>query len=331
MKKNFIFMLKVSLLCLVLIVLLAMSISAETKIPEISISAGSVTGGWFSTCALLAEWANQRVEGSPFSAVPGPGGMGNPIRVGNGEQDVGVSYGDFLRLAREGKDPYEQKYPNLRAMFSLYANYHTFIVDEKFKEETFEDILEQEPTFKLGMGPPGDSGVVLFERILNLKGLSIDTLRSRGWSIQQIDTTGRTDLWKDRHIDGWHGMIPCPNGSVIEAMASRKGRLIGLTESVMDSLVQEFGYTKGEIPPGSYPNQDYSVPVVLMPIVIFTTVDASEEAIYLLTKTVAESEKKFKDSDNTYKFWKPEDMIQGLGIPMHEGALRYYREVGWVK
>jgi TRAP-type uncharacterized transport system substrate-binding protein len=29
--------------------------------------------------------------------------------------------------------------------------------------------------------------------------------------------------------------------------------------------------------------------------------------------------------------WKPEDMTEGAGIQFHEGAIRYYRERGWLR
>jgi TRAP-type uncharacterized transport system substrate-binding protein len=66
-------------------------------------------------------------------------------------------------------------------------------------------------------------------------------------------------------------------------------------------------------------------------MVLFTTMDADENAIYLFAKTIAESQDRFHKAYGTFKDWKPEDMIQNLGIPIHEGALKYYKERGWIE
>jgi len=66
-------------------------------------------------------------------------------------------------------------------------------------------------------------------------------------------------------------------------------------------------------------------------MVLFTNDSASEEAIYIFTKTVAENEERFKKSYGAFKNWRPENMVENLNVTIHEGAIRYYKERGWMQ
>jgi hypothetical protein len=65
-------------------------------------------------------------------------------------------------------------------------------------------------------------------------------------------------------------------------------------------------------------------------MVLFTHRDVSEEAVYVFTRTIAENESRFRESYGTFKEWKAEDMVNDLGIDIHPGALKYYKERGWL-
>jgi TRAP transporter TAXI family solute receptor len=325
----------VTLFMVGLIALLTFSVvnvwSAEkVKIPKMTISTGSVGAGWYTTCSSIADWTNEKLKGHPLTAVPGAGSVGNPARVTQGEADIGVSYGPLLKLAIKGKAPYEEKFPNLRAMFSLTANSHHFIVARQIEAKTLKDIVDKKIGLKMGSSFPGTSDNLVLENIFQVLGTSYKQMGKWGASVQLIGTAGRVGLWKDRHINGFHSLIEFPAAAITEAMASRPGRLLGLTEPIRDMLVKERGFVKVTIPPGTYPNQDYPVPTVQMKMVLFTTHDAPEEAIYLITKTVAESQERFRKAYGAFKYWKPEDMIKGLGIEVHKGSVKYYKERGWM-
>lgn len=312
----------------------SLCLAGQEKIPEISISTGSPTGGWYRVGALIAEWINQRVEGSPVTASPGGGGIGNPLLLAKGEADIGVSYGTFLKALEQGTKPYENepKATNLRGMFSLTSNAHVFLVDKNIEATFVKDIIDKKIGLNFAVANPGDSGNFALDIILNGLGASLEDFKKWGGSVQEgLATSERVNLWKDRQINGTYFMIPIGNADVTNGMASRSGKLLGLTEPIQEIMVEKWGYVKYEMPPGTYPGQDYPVAAVRMPYCYFTTEDAPEDVIYLITKTVAESEQDLRDSEGQFKNWKAEDMINGLGVQIHKGALKYYKERGWIK
>jgi hypothetical protein len=307
-----------------------MSSDKMLEIPKMTISTGSVGGGWYATCSSIADWVNERVKGYPITAIPGSGGMGNPIRVARGDADIGVTFGPFLIMAREGKTPYWEKYPNLRSICSLSSNVHHFLVAKHIDATNLYEVVERKIGLRMASGFPGEANYIILELIFSKLGMTEKDFEKWGGSLVRIGTTGRVDLWKDRHINAFHSISELNAPEVTEAMATREGRLLGLTEPVRNMLVEEFGFIKIEIPPGTYPKQDYAVPSVKLAMVLFANINANKDAIYIITKTIAESEERFRKSYGVFKDWKSKNMIQYLGVEIHEGALKYYRERGWM-
>lgn len=307
------------------------SFGQKIEIPKMTISTGSVGGIWYSICSSIADWVNARVVGYPLTAIPGSGGMGNPIRIARGDADIGVTFSPFLVLAIEGKKPYWEKYPNLRAICSLTSNSHHFLVAKNIDAQNLNDIVEKKIGLKMSSGFPGDANYIILELIFNELGSTEEDIKRWGGSIQRIGTSGRIDLWKDRHINALHSLTQFPDAGITEAIATRDGKLLGLSEPIRDILVEKFKFTKTEIPPGTYPGQKCPVPTVELAMVLFTNDSIPEEAIYIFTKTVAENEDRFKKSYGAFKDWKPENMIENLNIPIHKGAVRYYEERGWIQ
>jgi TRAP transporter TAXI family solute receptor len=321
-----------ALLMLALFFLLSQfSFSQKIEIPKMTISTGSVGGIWYSICSSIADWVNARVVGYPLTAIPGSGGMGNPIRIARGDADIGVTFSPFLVMANGGKKPYWERYSNLRAICSLTSNSHHFLVAKNIDAQNLNDIVEKKIGLKMSSGFPGDANYIILELIFNELGSTEEDIKRWGGSIQRIGTSGRIDLWKDRHINALHSLTQFPDAGITEAIATRDGKLLGLSEPIRDILVEKFKFTKTEIPSGTYPGQKYPVPTVELAMVLFTNDSIPEEAIYIFTKTVAENEDRFKKSYGAFKGWKPENMIENLNIPIHKGADRYYRERGWIQ
>ena len=82
------------------------------------------------------------------------------------------------------------------------------------------------------------------------------------------------------------------------------------------------------IPAGTYDNQDEDV--VTISIVITLMVDESaEDTVYEMTKVLWENVDTLKTTHNALKSLSVENAVKDLaGLPLHDGAKKYYEEVG---
>jgi TRAP-type uncharacterized transport system substrate-binding protein len=57
----------------------------------------------------------------------------------------------------------------------------------------------------------------------------------------------------------------------------------------------------------------------------------SNEAAYAVTKAVAENFEKVAASERSLSVLKLNQLALDVGIPLHPGSAKYFREQGWIK
>lgn len=316
-----------------LVALTAGTSAAQMKHDQVQFISGSPTGSWFPVASMAAELTNKAYEGQPVSVIPGAGGVGNPLRVGTGQSDLGISYGPFLKLAQEGNnDLYKEAFPKLRAICGMTANKLHIVADLGSDAGDLGALAQAKPGIRVGTGPTGSTELFSLTEVLKLYDVSFDDVKEWGGRVDLLNTAGRTDAWSNRQLDLVNFFINNPASSVIELMAARDGsKLLSIDDAKRDALVEKWGMIKFEIPPGQYPHQDAAVQTVGMPYVYFTTTDLDADFVYNMTKAIAENQPQLAKTHAAFEAWNPENMHKGLGIELHEGAKRYYRERGWIE
>jgi TRAP transporter TAXI family solute receptor len=75
------------------------------------------------------------------------------------------------------------------------------------------------------------------------------------------------------------------------------------------------------------PTQTYGVLATVV-----TTAKTPDDTVYALVKAVFENFDEFKKLHPAFANLDPAKMVKdGLSAPLHPGALKYYKEKGWVK
>ena len=87
-------------------------------------------------------------------------------------------------------------------------------------------------------------------------------------------------------------------------------------------------YTKGDLPANTYADQPKDVMSYRLGNVLLIKSDVPEEIVYQSTKAVMENLDFMGKVHPAWKKVSKEGIINGFTIPLHPGALRYYREAG---
>ena len=88
-------------------------------------------------------------------------------------------------------------------------------------------------------------------------------------------------------------------------------------------------FVKTVIPKDAYPTLKKDVTTFGIAATFVTSAEVSEELVYLVTKAVFENFEEFKKQAEPFKFLEKKNMIKdGLSIPLHLGAIKYYKESG---
>jgi len=322
------------LLTLILISIISFSVFASEKptIRNIQFSTGSSEGTWIQIGAGICEKANDYVQGFPFTAVPGPGSIGNPALVHIGGADVGISYGPFLLMAKNAELPFEEEITNLRAIGTLTPTIAQFVCSADISGESVEEVIKNKSKIRLGVAPPGQGDNIVFRKIYREMGYSkLEDISKDGSKVHYDAASGLVPAYKDRFIDLHCSLYNLPASSVEECFVSRKSKLLNIGENLGKKMVENHSFLDYVIPAGTYKGQNEDIHTIGLPMTIFVNKDIPDEAAYFLAKAMYENKEYLVNVHPSFKSFEPEKITMGVGVDLHPGAIKYYKEVGLLK
>lgn len=300
------------------------------RIPRANLITGGTGSDWYRIGSAIAERTNAHFPGQPVTAVPGAGGVSNPARVGRMPGDFGISFLSFLRAAAQGAAPYREPFPDLRHVATLLQNKLHLIATPGLNVATLDDVVARQIPVRIGTGPPGSAEEFLLRESLAALGATYDDIRAWGGRIDLLGSGERADLFRDGHIDLIVFHAADPSSMVTELMVSHPGVFLRVGDAVRETLAARWDVQALSFAADRYPNLTSDVPTVGLDFGIFTTADVSDDLVYRMVRVIDESQPYLGTVHVGFREWTSSRMVRNGGVPTHAGALRYYREKGWV-
>jgi len=297
------------------------------------ILATASTGGTYYpvgvALATLTKVKLQPDQGIGMSAINSAGSGENVRLLREDEAQFGILQGLFGYYARSGTGPLEQAGPqeNLRSVTMLWQNVEHFILgNDHVQNGTLADFAELEgESMALGRQNSGTIG----SNAALLDGFGIDIYED--YDLVYAGYGPSAEALQNGQVAGISTPAGVPVGAVNQLFASA-GDSVTLVELTDEEMATADGgrelWTRYTIPGGTYPGLDEDVETIAQPNFLATNADVSEEDVYQITKTVYENLPFLQAIHPATNAMAIEQAIAGLPLPLHPGALRYYREVG---
>jgi TRAP transporter TAXI family solute receptor len=120
-----------------------------------------------------------------------------------------------------------------------------------------------------------------------------------------------------------------PASAIMDLASARDMTLVPVDDKTMAALKNENpGYNKLTIKAGTYPKQTQDVPVIGYSTHVVVACDLPEETVYRMTKAMAENVDTMAAVVKPIAGLTPKDMAIDIGVPLHKGAQKYYKEKG---
>ncbi len=242
------------------------------------------------------------------------------IREGGAEMAIAMS--DAVAQAYSGTGAYEGKSPakELRALTGLYPNYVQLVTTTKTGITKFTDLKGK----RVGVGAP-NSGVELNARMMyeahnmSYEDSKVDYL-NYGEAIGQL---------KNNLVDAVFVTSGIPNATIMELGTSAQIVLIPIEGEGLANLVKKYPFfVQATIPADTY-NTKNDVTTATVRNIMIVNESLPVEVAYDLTKGIFENIADIQASHATAKkHITLENSHLGVDLPMHEGALQYYKEIG---
>lgn len=259
-------------------------------------------------------------------AIESDGAVANMEKVRNRQVSFGLTQSDLAYGAFRGEGPFSTigPDPDLRTIVALHREAFTIIARAESAIRNFEDLRGR----RVGIGKSG-AGYTYTRDVV---------LKFYGWKISEFDRAlelgpmeqNRT-LCENR-VDVIILQSAHPDGLTQEAMSECAARLVRIAGPSIDRLLATHPYYAAIIIPGGlYAGQKDDVPTVGTQTFLVASAHLSDEFAYMVAKALMEDFEDFRRLHPALKTLQKADMIPSEAVmPIHPGALRYYREAGLI-
>lgn len=292
---------------------------------DIVIGTGGTTGVYFQLGRAICRLVNQHAGDVSCQARSTAGSQFNLSNVNAGALELGVAQSDLQFHAVNGTGSFQFQdvsYAHLRALFSVHGEPFTVVARRDAHIRALDDLRGR----RVNIGNPGSGQRATMEVVMTAK----------GWARRDFQLA--EELPADQQsLALCHGRVHAmvytvghPNASVEKAVELCDAVIVEVSGPVIDGLVEDnpyYAYTT--IPGGTYPGNPDDVKTFGVMATVVSSADVPADTVYAVIKAVFDNFDQFRKMHPAFANLEPERMIrEGLSAPMHEGALRYYRERG---
>ncbi len=288
---------------------------------QVTFMTGPQGGSWIPLSGALKNMWEQAVPGLQIQLTPGAG-IANVRGVDEGKAQIGFGNSSSTVDGLAGRAPFPKKVTHVCQIANLYPQYFQVVALADAKIHSFADLKGK----TLVTQPKGNTAELLTSTVLQLNGMSYQSLAKANF---QASYTDAVSLMKDGHADVMTLGTTAPASAVMDLASARDVSLVPVDPKTMAELRKmNAGYHELTIKAGTYPKQDKDVHVIGYSTHLIAACDLPEDTVYKMTKAIAGHVDAMSSVVKPITGLTPKDMAVDIGIPMHKGALKFYKEVG---
>jgi len=292
----------------------------------VTIGTGGVTGVYYPTGGAICRLVNKtrKVHGIRCTVESTGGSVYNLNTIAAGELDMGVAQSDWQYHAYNGTSKFKSQGPNkdLRAVFSVHPEPFTVVARKDSGIKNFQDLKGK----RVNIGNPGSGQRGTMEVVMGALGWTKADFKLAS----ELKSAEQSSALCDNKIDAIVFTVGHPSGSIKEATTSCDSVLVNVTGSAINKLVKDNDYYRtATVPGGMYRGNPEDTKTFGVGATFVSSAKVPENVIYNVVKAVFENFDEFKKLHPAFKVLVKEEMIKdGLSAPLHDGAVKYYKEAG---
>ncbi len=316
-------------LCLLLAGLCCLDRASSAAASEriVTLGTAGVTGVYYPAGGAICRLVNRgRKEHGIRCMVESTGGSINNLEsIRDSELDMGIVQSDWLYHAYNGSEVFKTDGPDkhLRVLFALHSEPFTVIARKDSGINKFDNLKGK----RVNIGNPGSGMRATMEELMHIKGWDENAFGS----VADFKPTDQAQALCGNRIDAMIYAVGHPNGAVQQATTLCPTKMIDLKGSDIEALLAKHPfYMPATIPGGMYAGNPADVHTFGVQALLVASDELDPEIVYQFVKAVFDNLENFKTLHPVFATLKAEEMVSNAnGIaPMHEGAVRYFKEKG---
>ena len=253
----------------------------------------------------------------------------NNTAVENGELEAGMAAADVTRSMYLGEGKFEgKKHPKLRIVANLYPEDLHLVLPKGQKISNLGDLADK----RVGIAQAGSGTQVAVLQMLEAWNVTRDNMDEA-----ELNNSQSAERLADGQLDAYFYAAGWPVAAMVQLASTKGMELHSFSEEDLKKINEIIpAYIPSNIPSGVYEGVDYEVKTPAVSALLVVSSDLSEELVYGITKALWNDNTR-KLLDNGHAKGKQItaetalDGVKSLGVPLHPGAEKYYKEAGLLK
>ena len=305
------------------------ALETNDKISHLLVGTGSVQGAYFPIGGVICRLVNRHkhLHKIRCSLESTSGSIANLRDLEQQKFDLVFAQSDWQYHAYNGSSTFEKDGPNknLRAVFALEADPLALLVPQDSEVNSFDGLADKRVSFGYTRS--------LQHRIIN------DFLAVKKWTSKNFkEIRPMSDERQVRQIcDGQLDAILLLSSSLSDRLRNLsddcKLRMLPIEgDEVKQVIAQKPYYRTAKVLRGMFIESEQEILSFGLGATAVADENTSPKAIYHIVKEVAENFNDFKSLHPTLAALDKRELSNaGIAIPLHPGAVRYYREARLLK
>jgi TRAP transporter TAXI family solute receptor len=289
----------------------------------INILTGGTSGVYYPLGVAIGKIYGDKIANVKTQVQATKASVENLILLQQGRGELAFTLGDSLKAAWEGDEEagFKSRLDRLRTIGAIYPNYIQIVATSDSGIKTLSDLKGK----SLSVGAP-KSGTELNSRaILSAAGM---TYKNMG-KVEYLPFAESVDLMKNRQLNATLQSAGLGVASLKDLSTSTEITVVSVPKAIVDKIGPPF--VPAMIPANTYTGQDKDVPTAAVVNYLVTSSAVSDDLAYQMTRLIFESLPELVTAHAAGKEIKLETAAAGSPVPLHPGAIRYYREKGVMK
>ena len=298
--------------------------AAGAKAAEfINVLTGGTSGVYYPLGVALSEIYGQGIEGARTQVQATKASVENLNLLQAGRGEIGFSLGDSVQEAWKGNKEagFPGKLDKLRGVAAIYPNYIQIVASRDSGVKTLADLKGK----SLSVGAPASGTELNARAIFAAAGMSYEDLGKT----EYLPFAESVELIKNRQLDATLQSAGLGVASIRDLATSMPINVVAVPAAEVAKIGAP--YISVTIPSGTYEGQTEPVETAAVGNFLITHEGVSEETVYQMTKLLFENLPKLTAAHAAAKAIDPKKALEGMPVPLHPGAERYYKEAGLLK
>ncbi|MEI6875275.1 MAG: TAXI family TRAP transporter solute-binding subunit [Spirochaetota bacterium] len=285
----------------------------------VTLATGGTAGTYFPLGGALAEIWNKNIPNLNTNATVTGASLANVAMLAKAEVDVIFVQNDGAYYALNGVELFkDKKFADIRGMAALYNETVQLVALADSGIKRIADLRGK----RVSVGAAGSGVEINARQVLEAAGLTYADIK-----VQYLSFAESASNLKDGNIDAAFNTAGAPTAAIQDLSASKKIVLVPIDGAIAAALMKKWAfYTPEKIPGKTYMGVDGDVMTVSVKSMLAVSAKLDAQLVYDMLKAMYANGERLAASHKKGADIKLATGLDGMSIPLHPGAERFFKE-----